>query len=60
MTQHPSEDSWHRDQKRVEAFLDCIAYLLAKRWLRDQRQQEEKTLARKSHHIYSNRLPSLA
>jgi hypothetical protein len=42
MPQNPSEDSSHRDRKRVEAFLDCIAYLLAKRWLRDQRQQEEK------------------
>ena len=42
MPQHPSEDSPCPDQKRVEAFLDCIAYLLAKRWLRDQRQQEEK------------------
>ena len=42
MSQHPGEDSSHRVQKRVNAFLDCIAYLLAKRWLRDQRQQEEK------------------
>ena len=42
MHQHPSEDSLCPDQKRVEAFLDCVAYLLAKRWLRDQRQQEEK------------------
>jgi hypothetical protein len=42
MPQHRSEDSSHHDQKRVEAFLDCIAYLMAKRWLRDQRQHEEK------------------
>lgn len=47
MPQHPSEDSPHRDQKRIEAFLDCIAYLLAKRWLRDQRQQEEKPQERR-------------
>lgn len=30
-----------REMKRVDAFLDCIARLLAKRWLRDQRRQEE-------------------
>ena len=48
MPQHPSEDSSHHDKKRVEAFLDCIAYLLAKRWLRDQRQQEEKQERRNS------------
>lgn len=41
MQQHLCEDSSRHDQKRVDAFLDCIAHLLAKRWLRDQRQQEE-------------------
>jgi hypothetical protein len=47
MPQNFSEDSSRRDQKRVEAFLDCIAYLLAQRWLRDQRQQEEKPQERR-------------
>ena len=47
MPQNSSEDSSCPDRKRVEAFLDCIAYLLAKRWLRDQRQQEEKQEKRK-------------
>ena len=29
-------------ERRVEPFLDCLAFLLAKRWLREQRQSEEK------------------
>lgn len=41
MSQQPSEAPSPREMKRVDAFLDCIARLLAKRWLRDQRQQEE-------------------
>ena len=40
MPKHPSEDSSNDSQKRIDAFLDCTAYLLAKRWLRDQRQQD--------------------
>ena len=34
----PSPDT----ERRVEPFLDCLAFLLAKRWLREQRQSEEK------------------
>ena len=36
-----SEHSSRVSKNRTEAFLDCIAHLLAKRWLRDQREQEE-------------------
>ena len=42
MPEIPDKDSSRGPQKRLQPFLDCIAYLLAKRWLRDQRQQEEK------------------
>jgi hypothetical protein len=28
-------------QRRIQPFWDCVAYLLAKRWLQDQWQQEE-------------------
>ena len=30
--------------RKLQPFLDCIAYLLAKRWLREQREQEEMPL----------------
>lgn len=34
-----AEEEFPQDvQNRVEPFLDCVAYLLAKRWLRDRRQ----------------------
>jgi hypothetical protein len=42
MAEHVDEESLHAAPKRVRSFLDCVAYLLAKRWLRDQRQQNEK------------------
>jgi len=42
MPKQTNEDSARRLQRRLQAFLDCVAHLLAKRWLRDQRQQEEK------------------
>jgi hypothetical protein len=42
MAEHADEESPRASQKRVQPFLDCVAYLLAKRWLRDQRQQDEK------------------
>jgi len=42
MQQDSGEAPSPHEMKRLDAFLDCIAYLLAKRWLRDQRQQEEK------------------
>ena len=39
MTERPKEEPLPDSQKRVQPFLDCISYLLARRWLRDQRQQ---------------------
>ena len=39
MAEPADEESPRATQKRVQPFLDCIAYLLAKRWLRDQREQ---------------------
>jgi hypothetical protein len=44
MAEPADEEAPPASQKRVQPFLDCVAYLLAKRWLRDQRQQEEKPL----------------
>ena len=41
MSEHSGEESSHVPQRRTEAFLDCIAHLLAKRRLRDQREQEK-------------------
>ena len=42
MAKHADEESPQDSPKRVQPFLDCVAYLLAKRWLRDQREQDEK------------------
>ena len=42
MAEYADEESPQDSPKRVQSFLDCVAYLLAKRWLRDQRQQDEK------------------
>jgi hypothetical protein len=42
MQQHPDEGSLRDAQRRLDAFLDCIAYLLARRWLQDPRHAEEK------------------
>jgi hypothetical protein len=42
MAQHADEESLRAANKRVQPFLDCVAYLLAKRWLRDQRQQADE------------------
>lgn len=42
MPEIPDNDSARGPQKRLQPFLDCIAYLLARRWLREQRQQEEE------------------
>ncbi len=42
MAQHADNESPRAYQERVQPFLDCVAYLLAKRWLRDQRQHEER------------------
>jgi hypothetical protein len=41
MTQKRREEPSPGEMKRVDGFLDCVARLLARRWLRDQRHQEE-------------------
>jgi hypothetical protein len=38
------EQAGEAAQKRVGPFLDCVAYVLAKRWLRDQRHEQDKPL----------------
>jgi hypothetical protein len=40
MPTRPDEETPSHAQKRLQSFLDCVARLLAKRWLREQRQQE--------------------
>jgi len=44
MSQGPIEDSAHHGhaQERLQSFLDCVAYLLARRWLRESRKNDEK------------------
>jgi len=42
MSDQPDEDSARAAQERVQPFLDCVAYLLARRWLREQRDQTEE------------------
>lgn len=42
MAQDLDQDSSRRDQEHVDGFVDCVARLLAKRWLRDQRRQPNK------------------
>ena len=44
MSDHADKPFPDASQRRIQPFLDCVAYLLAKRWLREQRQQEEKPL----------------
>ena len=43
MLQNPYADSSRSAQTRVDAFLDCVALLLARSWLRSQRQQEQQS-----------------
>jgi hypothetical protein len=43
MPERPREQAVQGTTKRFHAFLDCLASLLAKRWLRDQRQHEQET-----------------
>jgi hypothetical protein len=40
MPEDSNADAARDTQKRVQPFLDCISFLLAKRWLREQREQE--------------------
>ena len=42
--EHDDEQARKATQKRVQPFLDCVAYVLAKHWLRDQRQEQDKPL----------------
>jgi hypothetical protein len=41
MLQNPCADSSRTAQTKLDVFFDCLAMLLARRWLRSQRQQEE-------------------
>jgi len=42
MSEQPDEDSARAAQERVQPFLDCVARLLARRWLREQRESTEE------------------
>jgi hypothetical protein len=39
-----------QEQRHLTPFLDCIAYLMAKRWLHDQRQAEASPQDTPEHH----------
>ena len=41
MPQPPNEEAARRARQRLQSFLDCIADLLAQRWLRECRQPKE-------------------
>jgi hypothetical protein len=41
MPTHTDDDSARDSQKRLDRFLDCLACLLAKRWLREQQQEAD-------------------
>ena len=47
MSQKKSEVHSNEDDNRVNGFVDCIAYLMAKRWLKDQRSQDENCSKRR-------------
>tara|TARA_R110001592_G_scaffold72115_1_gene220020 strand:- start:855 stop:1028 length:174 start_codon:yes stop_codon:yes gene_type:complete len=47
MSQNRFEENLPDDQGAVNGFLDCIAFLMAKRWLKDQRAQDEKSSKRR-------------
>ena len=42
MSEGSNEDAARNAQKRMQPFLDCISFLLAKRWLREQRERREQ------------------
>tara|TARA_R110002049_G_scaffold126709_3_gene282939 strand:+ start:630 stop:803 length:174 start_codon:yes stop_codon:yes gene_type:complete len=42
MSQNQYEVDSANEEGPVHGFLDCIAYLMAKRWLKDQRSRNEK------------------
>ena len=43
MSQKISDVQSIKDEKSSDGFLDCIAYVMAKRWLKDQRSSGEET-----------------
>lgn len=43
MSQLPVEDSAREARNRLQSFLDCVAYLLAKRCLREQRRGKKES-----------------
>jgi hypothetical protein len=48
---HSDEQLASSAKKRLTPFLDCVSYLLARRWLRDQQQEaEEPSLEMQTHH----------
>ena len=46
MSKDHSEARSTNDEEPVNGFLNCIAYLMAKRWLKDQRSLDEESLKR--------------
>jgi hypothetical protein len=42
MSLNSDEAFLRQAQKRLQDFLDCLALLLARRWLQDQRRSEDK------------------
>lgn len=52
MSQNRVKEISPDDEGAVNSFLDCIAYLMAKRWLKDQRMQDKKcSKRRKSYEV---------
>ncbi|QDU17438.1 hypothetical protein CA11_52800 [Gimesia maris] len=47
MSQNRFEENSPDAEGAVNGFLDCIAYLMAKRWLKDQRTEDEKSSKRR-------------
>lgn len=47
MSQKQSELRSNEDEYAVNGFVDCTAYLMAKRWLKDQRSQDKKCSKRR-------------
>jgi hypothetical protein len=43
MSTRPKDDAAREAQRRLQSFLDCIARLLARRWIRDNRGTDAKT-----------------
>ena len=50
MAETADEPSAQAARNRVQPFLDCVAYLLAKRWLQDQRQAAAQSPQETSEH----------